>query len=66
MALLNFVIAYSAKWQGWAAVNWGYPKTLLVDAGLGLVGLLLLPFLVPLRKGEDQTPGAAVPDGVQP
>jgi len=66
MALLNVVIAYSAKWQGWAAENLGYPTTLLVDAGFGMIGLVLLPFLVPLPRAKTEQPGAAIPDGVQP
>lgn len=44
MALLNLGIAYSAAWQGQAAERIGYPKTLLVDATFGCIGLLLLPW----------------------
>lgn len=50
MALLNLAIAYSAKWQGWAAERWGYPKTLVADAILGVACLILLPFLTPLSR----------------
>lgn len=45
MAMLNLTIAYSAWWQGRAAARVGYPLTFLVDAGFGLVCLMLLPFM---------------------
>ena len=45
MALLNLVISYTAWWQGHAVVAWGYPITLCLDAGLGLVGIACLPFM---------------------
>ncbi|MEO1997614.1 MAG: MFS transporter [Planctomycetaceae bacterium] len=45
MALLNLTISYSASWQGWAIDRWGYPTTLTADACLGLLSLVLLPFL---------------------
>ncbi len=44
MAMLNLVTAYSAAWQGYAFERWGYPITLVVDAGAGLVCILLLPW----------------------
>jgi len=47
MALMNVCIAYSARWQGFWAEHHGYPNTLLIDAGIGLVSLILLPFLRP-------------------
>ncbi len=56
MALLNFVIQYSARWQGVALERWGYPTTLTIDAVVGLVSLVLLPFIVPVARGE-QTAG---------
>ncbi len=46
MAMCNFTISYSARWLGWAAEAWGYPKTLMVDAAFGLVALAILPFMV--------------------
>ncbi len=52
MAMMNLAIAYTAYWQGLAIDRWGYPTTLLLDAGLGLFGIALLPF-VPLRKKGD-------------
>lgn len=45
MALLNFAISYSARWQGVALARWGYPVTLALDASLGLVCLVLLPWI---------------------
>lgn len=45
MALLNFAISYSARWQGVALARWGYPVTLALDAALGLLCLALLPWM---------------------
>lgn len=45
MALMNLAISYSATWQGIAIEAWGYPTTMLVDGILGLVCLLVLPWL---------------------
>ncbi len=45
MAILNLVIAYTAIWQGFAIKKWGYPTTLAMDAGIGLVCILLLPLI---------------------
>jgi MFS family permease len=45
MALLNFVITYSARWQGVALERWGYPTTLSIDGVVGLVSIALLPFM---------------------
>lgn len=42
-AMMNLAMALSATWQGLAVEAWGYPKTLAIDAVLGLVCLLLLP-----------------------
>jgi predicted MFS family arabinose efflux permease len=47
MALLNLSISLSAAWQGWAIERFGYPTTLLLDAGVGLLGLAVLAFLRP-------------------
>lgn len=49
MAMLNLVIAYSARWQGLAAESWGYPITLLLDGVAGLVCIALLPLMAPPR-----------------
>jgi PAT family beta-lactamase induction signal transducer AmpG len=61
MAMLNFVISYTARWQGVALAKWGYPVTLGLDAAAGLVCLLALPFMAPRRAGASSpAPGAAV------
>jgi PAT family beta-lactamase induction signal transducer AmpG len=55
MSLMNLALSYSAWWQGKAAVRWGYPTTLLVDAAFGLVCLLVLPLTltrVPYARAE--------------
>jgi PAT family beta-lactamase induction signal transducer AmpG len=66
MAMLNFVISYSAAWQGWAIEKYGYPITLAADGVVGLLCILLLP-LMAVRKQAAPIPGpAAVPEGVQP
>lgn len=50
MALVNLAISYTAWWQGTAVVAWGYPITLAIDAGAGLLGLVCLPFLTPAAR----------------
>ena len=45
MALMNLAIAFSATWQGVAIEALGYPMTMLLDALIGPLGLLLLPAL---------------------
>ncbi len=47
MAMMNLAISYSATWQGIAAEALGYPKTLLIDAVVGLLCLAVLPFIKP-------------------
>ncbi len=68
MALLNFAISYSARWQGMALERWGYPVTLALDASLGLICLVLLPWMtrrpalpgdVPEEAPEDELDRAA-------
>jgi hypothetical protein len=76
MAMLNFVITYTASWQGHAIEKLGYPKTLLIDSLIGLVSLALLPLMKKRPNGDlaadvgtlpdAPAPGGAVPDGVQP
>jgi hypothetical protein len=56
MAMMNLAIAYSATWQGLSAEALGYPKTLFLDAGVGLLSLLLLPWIRPATGSE--TPDA--------
>ncbi len=50
MALSNLAISYSAKWMGAAAERLGYPTTLAIDAGVGLLCLLVLPMMVRPRE----------------
>ena len=45
MALTNLTLSYSSQWQGYAVDHVGYPNTLMIDAAVGLVCLLLLPFI---------------------
>jgi PAT family beta-lactamase induction signal transducer AmpG len=65
MAMLNFAISYSARWQGWAVERWGYPVTLGIDAIAGLLCLALLP-LMALRRAPAPNVGAAIPEAIQP
>jgi PAT family beta-lactamase induction signal transducer AmpG len=53
MSILNLVIAYSIRWEGWAAVKWGYPTTFVLDAAFGLVCLAFLPFMVKAPSTDD-------------
>jgi PAT family beta-lactamase induction signal transducer AmpG len=66
MAMLNFTISYTARWQGWAIERFGYPVTLALDAGLGMIGVALLPLLKPQPRSasilEEIPPGAAIPE----
>ncbi len=55
MALLNVVISYSAFWQGRAIERVGYPATLFLDVGLGVLCLAVLPFVKP-RSREASAP----------
>lgn len=72
MALMNAVISYSATWQGWAVERWGYPRTLLADALLGLICLATLPWMTPVRAGRTRepvpapAPGAGIPEAIEP
>jgi MFS transporter, PAT family, beta-lactamase induction signal transducer AmpG len=45
MAMQNIVLSYTAMWQGEAISQFGYAGCLLIDCGIGLVVLVLLPFL---------------------
>jgi len=66
MALMNWAIAYTATWQGWAVEHWGYPLTLTADALFGLVCLACLPFMKPAAKPEPVPAGAEVPEAIAP
>jgi hypothetical protein len=67
MAMLNFVISYSATWQGLALKRWGYPITLTIDAVAGLLCIALLPFMAMAKKPQQApAPGAAAPEAINP
>ncbi len=68
MALLNFAIAYSARWQGLAVERWGYPITLLLDSVAGIVCIAVLPFMGRLTTRDSRTVpvGSAVPEAIGP
>ncbi|WP_374437645.1 MFS transporter [Inhella sp.] len=59
MALANLAIAYSATWQGAAAEAVGYPKTLYIDAAVGLLNLVVLLWIRPPKAGEEGPDSAA-------
>ena len=59
MALMNLAIAYSATWQGLAVEALGYPKTLFIDACIGLLTLAVLPLLKPAPAGSERAGAAA-------
>jgi len=64
MSLLNVVNAYSAWWQGKAIERLGYPKTLLLDAALGVVSVAVLPLT--LRERVRPAAEAAIDHGPPP
>lgn len=45
MAMQNIVLSYTAMWQGEAISRFGYVGCLLIDCGVGVLVLLVLPFL---------------------
>lgn len=45
MAMMNLAIAFAATWHGIAVEAFGYPTTLLIDALVGPLSLLLLPWM---------------------
>lgn len=65
MALMNLVTAYSAWWQGFTVMKWGYGTTLFIDAAVGLVCLAVLPFLREKQSlGSDQNDPLVAPQGL--
>jgi PAT family beta-lactamase induction signal transducer AmpG len=58
MAMMNLAIAYSAMWQGIAIEALGYPKTLLIDAVVGVLCLAVLPFIKPAGEPAGDGGGA--------
>ena len=53
MAMMNLAIAFAATWQGVAIEAWGYPTTLLVDAIVGPICVLLLPAMKQVENFTD-------------
>src|SRR5687768_3089916 len=56
MSLLNLVIAYSLRWQGWSVSRFGYPTTMFVDAVFGMLCLAVLPFMKPAPRSDPNVP----------
>ncbi len=58
MAMLNLVISYTYFWQGMALDtekwNWSLWRIFLVDSGLGLLFLLIIPFVKPKQIHLDE------------
>ena len=52
MALSNLANSYSSLWQGAAASQWGYARTLQLDGLFAIVPILLLPFLMAPKRRE--------------
>ena len=61
MAILNLSITLSANWQGIAVERWGYPITLAIDGVLGVLGLVMLPWMAK-RRHEPELPGMSIPE----
>jgi PAT family beta-lactamase induction signal transducer AmpG len=60
-ALVNFSSSFTAGWEGLAVDAWGYRTTLLLDAVVGLVCLLLLPGIKPAaQSASDDAAEAAL------
>jgi PAT family beta-lactamase induction signal transducer AmpG len=49
MALINLMLSYCSRFEGVLSERLGYPLMLVIDIGLGLVCLLILPFLRTVR-----------------
>lgn len=60
MAVLNLVISYTSFWQAWTIEAYGYPVTLLCDAGAGLLCLIPLALMTHVgeRKGHSESPAS--------
>lgn len=54
MAMANLALAYSATWLGLSAQHLGYPKTLFIDACVGLLTLFMIPLIAPSKKAEPE------------
>jgi PAT family beta-lactamase induction signal transducer AmpG len=51
MAMANLVVSYTNFWQGVVAGQYGYAPVLLMDAGLIVLGLTVIPFV---RSREEE------------
>jgi PAT family beta-lactamase induction signal transducer AmpG len=61
MALFNLGSTYSSSWQGWYVDQFGYAAVLRLDALLGCVALLVLPWLRPVERLKPAPEPDAVP-----
>ena len=50
MAFGNLATSYTATWQGISVVDFGYPTTLFLDTAIGVLCIVLLPWLGPARE----------------
>ncbi len=57
MSLVNLTISYSMAWQGECVERLGYPITFTLDAALGLLCLLLLPWMTRTKASDELTAG---------
>ena len=66
MSVMNFTLAYSSWWQGWASERFGYPMMLTIDVVLGLACLVPLAFMKPRARSTADVPPGAVPSSAGP
>jgi len=59
MAMMNLGTSLAAWWQGMAVERWGYPITLSIDAAVGLLCLLTLPFVGAVAPSQERHPAEA-------
>lgn len=65
MAMQNLVLAYTALWQGAAITRFGYAGCLLIDCSIGVVVLLVLPFLKLTNSKDAQSASSVLDDSNQ-
>jgi PAT family beta-lactamase induction signal transducer AmpG len=58
MALMNLGISFSGWWLGWAVEDYGYPQSLLADALIGLLCLIFLAGMGPIKAQKSAAPAA--------
>ena len=54
-SLKNLSIGYSSWWQGLVVAAAGYPAALAIDAGVALLPIALIPFLIPSTSRGTRT-----------